>query len=55
MTKSDILSLLEQNKNPRGIAVWQRAGVEGMTTYGIGLTQLKQLAKKKSQKTTSWL
>jgi hypothetical protein len=43
-----VFTLLEANKNPRGIANWgamQHRG-EPLTSFGIGLTQLRKLAKK---------
>jgi len=45
MTKDEVIELLEENKEPRGIAYWERVGFPGKT-YGIGLTMLKQLGKK---------
>lgn len=41
----EILKLLEENANSRGMAHWERSGVPGMKSFGIGLTQLKKLAK----------
>ncbi len=46
MTSQDVLDLLEQNKNERGIAVWARTGLSGIGSFGLGMTQLKALAKK---------
>jgi len=48
MTKAEVLKLLEVNQNERGIKNWQKMGLEtsGLTSYGIGLTQLRKLAKK---------
>ena len=48
MTKSEVLQLLEANKNERGIQNWQRMGEAntcGLKSYGIGLTQQRKLAK----------
>ena len=41
----EILQLLKDNANDRGIAHWERNGVAGMKSFGIGLTQLKKIAK----------
>jgi len=48
MTKSEVLKLLADNQNERGIKHWQTMGdaTQGLTSYGIGLTQLRKLAKK---------
>ena len=48
MTKAEVLELLEENKNDRGIANWQKLGPKAkkMKSYGLGLTQLRKLAKK---------
>ena len=48
MNISDVLSLLEENKNERGIANWEKleSSTEKMKSFGIGLTQLRKLAKK---------
>lgn len=46
MTKAEVLKLLEANKNERGIRNWERLKFGGLGTYGIGLTQLKKLAKQ---------
>ena len=48
MTKSQILTLLEENQNARGIEHWSRRGVKQskLKSYGIGLTQLRKLAKQ---------
>ncbi len=46
MTVSEVKNILEENKNERGIAVWQRTTTNpNLKTYGIGLTQLKKMAK----------
>jgi 3-methyladenine DNA glycosylase AlkD len=42
---NEVIQLLRDNANERGIAHWQRSGVQGMDSFGIGLTQLKKLAK----------
>lgn len=48
MQKSEVLDLLEANKNERGILNWERLGMgaDGLKSFGIGLTQLRELAKK---------
>ena len=39
------MDVLEENRNERGMANWDKMGVPGMTSYGIGLTVLKKLTK----------
>lgn len=46
MTKGEILNWLEGNKDARGIKHWEKAGNENWTSYGIGMTKLKSIAKK---------
>jgi 3-methyladenine DNA glycosylase AlkD len=46
MTKTEVIALLRENKNERGIANWKKLGHEGFKSFGIGLTQLRKLAKK---------
>ncbi len=46
MTPNDVLALLEENKNERGIAVWNRTGLQDIGSFGLGVTQLKAIAKK---------
>lgn len=41
-----IKAWLEENKEERGIRSWEKAGLSGMSTYGIGLTKIKGFAKK---------
>jgi len=47
MTKNEVLELLQANQNERGIKNWKKMGLEatGLTSYGIGLTQLRKLAR----------
>ena len=45
MTKAQVVSLLRENKNERGIAHWKKKP-RGLKSFGIGLTQLRKLAKK---------
>lgn len=44
MTKSDVVALLEAHKNERGVKHWQGLG-SALSSYGIGLTQLRKIAK----------
>ncbi len=46
MTKNEVLQLLEDNKNQRGIDNWTKIHTSQMSSYGIGLTVLRKLAKK---------
>jgi 3-methyladenine DNA glycosylase AlkD len=46
MNKTEILTLLEQNKDIRGIKHWENAGMPNMSSFGIGVTVLKKLAKQ---------
>jgi len=48
MTLDEVLSLLESNQDPRGIAHWQRLHPEAreLRSFGIGLTRLRKLAKQ---------
>jgi 3-methyladenine DNA glycosylase AlkD len=48
MTKTEVLTLLKENQNERGIAHWKKRGDKNgkLKSYGIGLTQLRKLAKK---------
>ena len=48
MNVDEVLSLLEANKNERGIANWNAMEHPGepLGSFGIGLTQLRKLAKK---------
>jgi hypothetical protein len=47
VTTKDVLALLEKNKNERGIAHWARLFPHAkLTSFGIGLTQLRKLAKQ---------
>lgn len=43
MTKKEVLALLKENKDERGIKIMERSGVK---SFGLGLTKLKALAKK---------
>lgn len=47
MSKAEVLELLEQNQNPRGIENWLKMeNTQGLSSYGIGLTIHRKLAKK---------
>jgi 3-methyladenine DNA glycosylase AlkD len=48
MTASEVLALLDAERDERGMANWARlgAGTAGMRSYGIGLTRLRKLAKR---------
>lgn len=48
MKKSEIMALLEENRNERGIAHWEKMGeaTGGLGSFGIGLTRLRKLAKQ---------
>jgi len=45
MTKAQVLTLLKENQNERGIAHWKKKPRQ-LKSYGIGLTQLRKLAKQ---------
>jgi len=47
MTKSDVLTYLEENKDERGIAHWEKHAEKsgGLKGYGMGLTKLRKYAK----------
>ena len=47
MTYDDVIALLEENRNERGMANWAKiGGGTKLESFGIGLTQLRKLAKK---------
>ncbi len=46
MKKIAVYNLLEEHKNERGIANWNKFSYANWESYGIGLTQLKKLSKK---------
>lgn len=48
MTVSEVLALLDAERDERGMSNWQKLGpnTAGMRSYGIGLTRLRQLAKR---------
>ncbi len=45
MTKTQILALLKEHRNERGIAHWKKKPRK-LKSFGIGLTQLRKLAKQ---------
>ena len=45
MKKTDVIALLETNRNERGVEHWKRLG-SALSSYGIGLVQLRKLAKQ---------
>ena len=47
MTKNEVINLLKENKNDRSIEHWNKSDPSKgrWTSYGIGLTQLKKIAK----------
>ncbi len=47
MTVSEVLALLDAERDERGMSNWTRLGpnTAGLRTYGIGLTRLRKLAK----------
>lgn len=48
MTVPEVLALLDAERDERGMRHWERlgAGTAGMTSYGIGLTRLRALARQ---------
>lgn len=48
MNKTQVLALLRENRNERGIANWKKGGHAdgGLKSFGIGLTVLRKLAKQ---------
>ncbi len=48
MTVAEVLALLEAERDERGIRHWEKLGARtaGLTSYGIGLTRLRALAKR---------
>lgn len=48
MTKTQVFALLKENQNERGIAHWKKLGSKTgrLKSFGIGLTQLRKLAKQ---------
>ncbi|TQV87755.1 DNA alkylation repair protein [Aliikangiella coralliicola] len=47
MNKSEVIKLLKENQNDRGIKNWAKMeNTAGLKSFGIGLTQLRKLAKQ---------
>lgn len=48
MTVSDVMALLDAERDERGMGHWGKLGASsaGMRSFGIGLTRLRQLAKR---------
>lgn len=48
MTVSEVLALLDAERDERGMKHWEKLGpgTAGMKSYGIGLTRLRKLAKQ---------
>jgi 3-methyladenine DNA glycosylase AlkD len=46
MTKDEVVKLLESQKNEKGIAHWERLYKGPLSSFGLGMTQLKKLAKQ---------
>ena len=47
MDKNDVINLLKENTNERGLVHWKKIKNNGgLKSFGIGLTQLRKLAKK---------
>jgi 3-methyladenine DNA glycosylase AlkD len=48
MNKTQVLALLKENRNERGIANWKKGGHGdgGLESFGIGLTVLRKLARQ---------
>ena len=48
MNESDVIAWLEANQNERGRQLWQnrQAAPTALTSYGVGLTALRKLAKQ---------
>ena len=45
MKESEVLALLADNQNDRGVANWKKLDDTGLESFGIGLTKLRKLAK----------
>ena len=48
MKKTEVIKLLKENTNERGVENWKKCGVKNskLKSFGIGLTQLRKLAKQ---------
>jgi hypothetical protein len=47
MTVSEVLALLDAERDERGMSNWEKLGpsTAGMSSYGIGFTRLRKVAK----------
>ena len=45
MTRTQVIALLKKNRTERGVENWNKQGHKGLKSFGIGLTQLRKLAK----------
>lgn len=47
MNKTEVMALLRQNKNERGIENWKKSKThpKDLKSFGIGVTQLRKIAK----------
>ena len=48
MNQAEVISLLKENQNEKGIQKWEErySGRKGLDSFGIGLTVLRKLAKQ---------
>jgi 3-methyladenine DNA glycosylase AlkD len=48
MNTTDVLALVAEHRDDRGVEKWKELGLDasGLTSYGVGLTQLRALAKR---------
>ncbi len=48
MKKAEVITLLRDNTDPRGVEHWKKRGEKGsgLQSFGIGLTRLRKLAKQ---------
>lgn len=48
MKKTEVMALLKENTNERGVENWKKCGVKDskLKSFGIGLTQLRKIAKQ---------
>jgi 3-methyladenine DNA glycosylase AlkD len=48
MTKTQVIALLKEQQDERGIAHWKKSGAKtgGLKSFGVGLTKLRKLAKQ---------
>jgi len=47
MTKAQVIALIKENQDARGIEHWKKKSAKcGLKSYGVGLTKLRKLAKQ---------